>query len=596
MSEARARRASWAVAAGLALGAGAAPSQPRDPRFVRVEGRQFFLGDRRFRFTGANASVMHGPVHREATEAILDAAVADGLRVVRVWALGERPEGAPTWTRDFAFRLGEDGWVRESFEHLDRVLAAAARRGLKVIVVLANRWGDYGGVPQYLAWAGIDLAAQRRLGESGALAAFFGDASARAQYLAHVARVVTRVNSLTGIAYRDDPTIMAWELVNEVDAAPRDLASLLDWTRDNARAIHQLDRSHLVAAGHIGYASRAQRQTWLAVQSLPEIDYADAHAYPTRLHSVRSLRELDDFIDDHAALARHVAQKPLVWGEFGFTTGEARHLGLPRAQWYQRFLARAHADDADGAMVWLYTASRDAPRELGIFADEAAASSAEIRGVMRAASSAWERFDATINPRVLARAAEPLWRTDRIVRGPARRPAAPTRTARGLRWSLAPERFFDARAERLGRWDGYAVMHLWASGVARIRYQLSTPGAPPGARYVALRVRASSELPGRGEGSRDDEVSRVLVRVDEEVMGEFVAPRDDGIGRWIELRSERAEAVRALSAPGTHTLTLEVVEGADANGLCLYGHATGREPVPGDAGELPGRVELSLVR
>ena len=27
--------------------------------------------------------------------------------------------------------------------------------------------------------------------------------------------MLTRRNSLTGIAYKDDPTIMAWELINE---------------------------------------------------------------------------------------------------------------------------------------------------------------------------------------------------------------------------------------------------------------------------------------------------------------------------------------------------------------------------------------------
>lgn len=590
------RRRSAALALALALPVGGASAQPADPRFVRVEGGHFTLAGERFRFLGANASVMHGRVHRAALEPIFDAAVADGLRVVRVWALGERPDDAPTWTRDFAFRRGTDGWVEESFEHLDRVLEAARRRGLKVIVVLANRWGDYGGVPQYLEWTGLSALAQRALGQDQALARFFDDASARAEYLAHAARVVTRVNALTGVAYRDDPTIMAWELINESDIAPRGRDSLLNWTQESARAIHALDGAHLVAAGHIGYGRRAQRETWLAVQSLPEISYADAHAYPTRLPTARTLSTLDDFIDDHASLARNVIEKPMVWGEFGFTTAAETHLGIPRARWYERFLERAGLDDADGALVWLYTTSRDPPGDHGIFADEGATGAAvDLRETLRRQSARWREAFAVPNPRVLTRAEAPLWSTDQVLRPPGARVASARRVRGGVRWVIAPERFSEARAEAFGRWDGYAVMHLWGSGVASVSYTVRTPPGVASASRATLRARLSSELPGRGEGSTADDVSRVRVLVDDAVMGELVAPQDDGAGRWVELTSDAPAAVEALRRPGLHTLRLEVPEGPSANGLCVYGHATGREPPPPNTGALPGRVVLTLL-
>ena len=89
----------------------------------------------------------------------LEAAASDGLNVVRIWALGERASDAPSWTREYSFRLGRGGWVEESFEHLDRVLDEARRLGLRVILVLANRWGDHGGVPQMLRWCGEQRAA-----------------------------------------------------------------------------------------------------------------------------------------------------------------------------------------------------------------------------------------------------------------------------------------------------------------------------------------------------------------------------------------------------------------------------------------------------
>ena len=50
----------------------------------------------------------------------------------------------------------------------------------------------------------------------------------------------------------------------------------------------------------------------------------------------------------------------------------------------------------------------------------------------------------------------------------------------------------------------------------------------------------------------------------------------------------------SLRRNGIHTLVLEVPAGDGANGLCVYGGATGREPVPEGTGELPGRVEVTL--
>lgn len=585
-------RPELALLGALALAPGRASAQ----RFVTVRDGHFALDGQRFRFVGANASVMHGGAHRGSLDEIFDAMVADGMRVARVWALGERPADAPAWTRDFAWRVGREGWVTESFAHLDQVIEAAGRRGLKLIVVLANRWGDYGGVAQYLSWAGWDATTLRGLGELGALAEFFDDGDARALYLAHVARVVTRVNARTGMPYRDDPTVMAWELINEADSAPRDRAVLLRWTQETARAVHAMDPSHLVAAGHIGYTRQSQRDTWRAVQSLPEVDYADAHAYPTLLRTARTLEALDDFVDDHAELARAEIRKPLVWGEFGFTATAPTHHGQPRARWYQRFLERADLDDADGALVWLYTTSRDPPQEHGIFADPAGAPRTEdLRAALRPFATRWRAGGSMNNGRLLVPSPEPRWRTDVEVRGPGLRGLPPRRTGDGWAWSLAPERYASLRAEASGRWDGFSVMHVWASGLASVRYRVRTPpGVTRGSR-VELRARVSSELPGRGEGATPADRSEVQATLDDLPLGTFMTALDDGAGRWVEVSSADPAVISALRRPGEHTLRFDVVRGPYANGLCLYGTPTGREPPPANSGALPGRVQLTLV-
>ena len=137
------------VVVGCLVGTAHAHAAPpiRDGEFVVAEGADFSVGGRPFHVVGANVGVVHGGAHRRAMPETLEAAASDGLNVVRIWALGERASDAPSWTREYSFRLGRGGWVEESFEHLDRVLDEARRLGLRVILVLANRWGDHGGVP-----------------------------------------------------------------------------------------------------------------------------------------------------------------------------------------------------------------------------------------------------------------------------------------------------------------------------------------------------------------------------------------------------------------------------------------------------------------
>ncbi len=570
--------------------------------FVRVEGDRFVVAGAPVRFVGANVAVMHGPRHRAALEATLDAVVADGLTVIRVWALGEQPADAPPWARDYAFRLGPDIWIEESFAHLDRVLAAARARGLRVIVVLANRWADYGGAPRYLAWAGravpLDPAGAPSL---LAMPAFLEDPTARAAYRAHVERVVGRTSSLTGIAYRDDPAIFAWELINESDVPPRSRASLVAWTREMAALVHTLDPNHLVGAGHIGYVSQAQRQTWLAVQRLAEIDYADAHAYPTQYERVRSLPELDDYVDDAVQLAHHVVGKPFIWGELGFTTRRRMVRGAPRARWLERFLGRSEHDRVDGAMVWIYATASERPSEHGIDVDGPEVErTRDVRRVLSRFARRWARAPgAAHNPRLGPERGEaPLWRTRRTLRGEARAHRA-LPAADGLVWSIPPERFFVAEAEGAGRWDRGSIDHVYASGAGWLTYRVATPrgrARTDSFGRLILRLRASSELPGAGEGGTPDDASELRVLLDGHEMGRARAPVDDGRGAWLEVASSDPAVLGALARPGAHELRIEVPEGPLANGLCLYGAATGVAPLPEDAGELPGRIELRLER
>src|SRR5918996_4793798 len=143
----------------------AAPSVAKG-QFVRQRGGRFFIGNKPFRFVGANVSVMYRDEDRERMPETLRQAAQAGMKVVRVWAFGE---GGPNdvkpvadfadWPRHHSFRFTPGEWNEDAFMHLDKVIAEAAKNNLYVQLCLTNWWRDTGGVTQYLRWAGINDAA-----------------------------------------------------------------------------------------------------------------------------------------------------------------------------------------------------------------------------------------------------------------------------------------------------------------------------------------------------------------------------------------------------------------------------------------------------
>lgn len=552
----------------LALVAAPAAAQPpiEDGAFVATDGPRFVVDGEPFHVVGANAAVMHGRAHREAMPRTLAAAAADGLGVVRVWALGEYPADAPNWVRRYAFRIGPDGWVEESFAHLDAVLAEARRLNLRVVVVLANRWGDYGGTAQYLRWAGHPVT--QRSPPPLALGPFWTSPRIEALYRAHVRRVVTRTNAITGVPYAEDPTIFAWELMNEAEAAgAAGEREMLAWLERQAAFVQALDDNHLVSAGHIGYWRRSERRLWRRVCALEPVDYCDSHAYPLRPGRVRSAAALARWIDDRVQLAQHVVGKPLLFGEVGVRTDRLRVHGRPRTRWLDRFLRRTLANGAAGALIWTYLPSHGARRTYGVYATGARVrQTRDVRRTLaRHARLARRRRPRSINPRLgPERGDAPLF--DATVRlAGARRPRDGWV---GDTLRIDPRRFARARFETAGTWDGDpGPPHFYGGGAGEVRYRFRDPGHRPGA--LTVRLRASSELPGAGPGAGPEDVSPLTVRLDGVPLGTVTAPPDDGLGAWLELRVDDPAILARIPRRPVHRLSI-AASGEGAGGVCLY--------------------------
>src|ERR671919_3211769 len=76
-----------------------APSNGTKSPFVRQRGGRFFVGQKPFRFVGANVALMYRDEDRERMPKTLRQAKQLGIKVVRVWAFGE---GGPNDVRPMA--------------------------------------------------------------------------------------------------------------------------------------------------------------------------------------------------------------------------------------------------------------------------------------------------------------------------------------------------------------------------------------------------------------------------------------------------------------------------------------------------------------
>ena len=88
-------------------------------------------------------------------------------------------------------------------------------------------------------------------------------------YKDYISHLLNRVNFYTGIAYKDDPTIFAWELANEPrcqgsDPYPTspncDAALITNWVSEISAYIQALDTNHLVGVGDEGFYCRLDRR------------------------------------------------------------------------------------------------------------------------------------------------------------------------------------------------------------------------------------------------------------------------------------------------------------------------------------------------
>jgi mannan endo-1,4-beta-mannosidase len=306
--------------------AAASPSAaPPISKFVSASGGRFWLEGHPYYFIGANFWQgmnlgVDGPGgNRSMLDQELDTLQQLGVTNLRVMASSEGPDTEPH--RMVPALMESPGVYNPGvFAGLDYLLAQMGKRGMKAVMVLNNYWQWSGGMGQYVSWhekSPIPYPGNYATFMSY-VAKFYACQECQTWYRAHIQTVIGRTNAYTGLKYRDDPAIFAWELANEPRRYP------LSWISDTAAYIKSLDPNHMVTTGSEG-TPPGESQNFVLTHQAPGIDYATIHIWPGNWswYDPESPGTYDtaerlaiSYFQTHAVMAASM-QKPLVLEEFG---------------------------------------------------------------------------------------------------------------------------------------------------------------------------------------------------------------------------------------------------------------------------------------
>ncbi|KAL2232410.1 mannan endo-1,4-beta-mannosidase 5-like [Sesamum indicum] len=332
--------------------------------FVQTRGTHFVLDNSLFLFNGFNAywmmQVAAQPSQRYKVSNVFREAAAAGLTVCRTWAFSDGGN-------KLALQISPGVYDENVFQALDFVVSEAAKNKVRLILSLVNNYQDFGGRPQYVDWArnaGIRTSTDDD---------FYTNVVVKQYYKNHAKKVLTRINTITGVAYKDDPTIMAWELINEPRCQADYSGNTVNaWVQEMASYVKSIDNKHLLEIGMEGFygdsiTDRKQYNPGYQVGTdfirsnlIKEIDFTTIHAYPDAWLSGQDddgqMAFMRRWMTSHWTDSRTLLKKPMVFTEFGKSSKDPGFSIASRDSFlsaiYSNIFNLARSGGIGGGLVW----------------------------------------------------------------------------------------------------------------------------------------------------------------------------------------------------------------------------------------------------
>ncbi len=264
--------------------------------FIKTQKDKLIDGEKEFRFVSYNVPNLHYnedyldfketnpwrlPDEFEIRDA-LQSIKQTGGKVARIYTLSVRKNSESEKVIRHVLAPGK--FNEEAFIAIDRVLKIANEQGIRIILPILDNWKWWGGPKEY---------ADFRNKEKNL---FWTDSLLISDFKKTVEFYVNRINTLTGIPYKEDKAILGWETGNELQCP-------YSWCAEIAKFIKSLDKNHLVIQNSaVRVIPKEQIED-------PNIDVVSTHYYSKSDVAIKNIKECIEITK---------GKKPYYVGEYGF--------------------------------------------------------------------------------------------------------------------------------------------------------------------------------------------------------------------------------------------------------------------------------------
>ncbi|KDQ21473.1 glycoside hydrolase family 5 protein [Botryobasidium botryosum FD-172 SS1] len=317
-------------------------SPPASTGFVKTSGQKFTLNGQTFTVVGSNAYWMA----QLGSNADIDKAFTDlqnaGFTTLRTWGFNDVTSPSGTYYQLWSGSTGTLNTGANGLGKFDYVVSSAKAHGIRLIVALTNNWSDYGGMDVYVKQI-----------TGGTHDQFYTNANIKSAFKKYIDGWVSR--------YKNEPTILAWELANEPrckgsggttssSCTPKTITA---WASEISAYIKSIDPNHLVALGDEGFYNNGgstypyqggEGIDFDANLAITTLDFGTFHAYPNHWGISGSLVGWGNtWITDHAASQKRF-NKPVIIEEFGILNDQASTY----TSWYNTIVSSGLSGD----LIW----------------------------------------------------------------------------------------------------------------------------------------------------------------------------------------------------------------------------------------------------